>query len=158
MKKFQSKPANLNGKPYKFAIILSRFNDHLGNELFENTRKALLSHGTIVKNIKVFRVPGALEIPLIAEVLAEKKRYDAIIALGVVIKGATPHFEHVSEQCYRGLMDTSLCCQIPIIFGVLTVNNEKQAKERTSAKQQNKGKEYAGSAIEMAMLMSGHLD
>ena len=153
MKISESTPIKLNGKPFRFAIILSRFNDKLGLELLKNTKETLMANGVKEKRIEIFRVPGALEIPIAANLLAQKHRYNVIIALGVVIKGATPHFQHVSQQCYRGLMDVSLYSDTHVIFGVLTVNNEKQAKERFAKKGLNKGKEYAEAAIEMAMLV-----
>ncbi len=153
MKISENNPINLNGKPFRFAIILARFNDKLGLELLKNTKETLIANSVKEKRIEIFRVPGALEIPIAASLLAQKHRYHAIIALGVVIKGATPHFQHVSQQCYRGLMDVSLCSDTPVIFGVLTVNNEKQAKERVAKKGLNKGKEYAEAAIEMATLL-----
>ena len=102
MQTSKSTPTTLNGKPYKFAIILSRYNDDIGNELLKNTHESLLTNGTKIKNIKLFRVPGALEIPIIANTLALKNKFDAIIALGVVIKGETPHFDLVTRECYRG--------------------------------------------------------
>ncbi len=153
MKTSKSTPAKLNGKPYKFAIILSHYNDKIGNELLQNTHETLLKHGTKENNIDLFRVPGALEIPVTANSLALKDKYDAIICLGVVIRGETPHFELVAHECYRGLMDISLCSNTPIIFGVLTVNTLKQAKDRASKSKMNKGKEFAEAAIEMAMLL-----
>lgn len=153
MKISKSSPTKLNGKPYKFAIIFSRYNYKLGNELLKNTHETLLKHGTKLKNIALFRVPGALEIPVTANALALKNKYDAIIALGVVIRGETPHFDLVSRECYRGLMDISLCSDTPIIFGVLTTNTLKQAKDRTSKSKLNKGREFAESAIEMATLL-----
>ena len=153
MKTSKSTPEKLNGKPFKFAVILSRYNDDIGNELLKNTRDTLMTHGTKEKNIELFRAPGALEIPVIANTLALKDKYDAIIALGVVIRGETPHFDLVSRECYRGLMDISLCCDTPIVFGVLTVNNIRQAKDRAAKNRLNKGKEYAEAAIEMAGLL-----
>ena len=153
MQTSKSTPATLNGKPYKFAIILSRYNDEIGNELLKNTHESLLTNGTKIKNIKLFRVPGALEIPIIANTLALKNKFDAIIALGVVIKGETPHFDLVTRECYRGLMDISLCSDTPIIFGVLATNNLKQAKDRTAKSKMNKGREFAEAAIEMAALL-----
>ena len=153
MKTSKSKSTTLNGKPYKFAIILSRYNDEIGNELLKNTHETLLDLGTKLKNITLFRVPGALEIPVIANVLALKNKYDAIIALGVVIKGETPHFDLVTRECYRGLMDISLCSDTPIIFGVLATNNLKQAKDRAAKSKMNKGREFAEAAIEMAALL-----
>jgi 6,7-dimethyl-8-ribityllumazine synthase len=150
MKISQSKAKKLQGKGLKIAVILSRFNDDIGNELLKNTETTLLKNGVATQNIKVVRVPGALEIPFAAQIVAKRKKYDAIIALGVVIKGATPHFEYVSQECYRGLMEVSLKNEVPIIFGVLTVLNEKQARERTSKNRMNKGEEYALAALEMA--------
>ncbi len=153
MKTSKSMPEKLNGKSFKFAIILSRYNDNIGNELLKNTRETLVKHGVKEKNMDLYRVPGALEIPVTANVLALKDRYDVIICLGVVIRGDTPHFDLVANECYRGLMDISLCSDTPIIFGILTTNNLKQAKERVAKGKMNKGKEYAESAIEMAMLL-----
>lgn len=154
MKISKSKHEKLNGRPYHFAIILSRFNDKLGYELYQNTQAKLVQHGVREKRIELIRVPGSLEIPLVASLLAKKQRHDVIIALGVIIKGKTPHWKLVSEQCYRGLMDTSLFYGVPITFGVLTVENVKQAVERISKNKLNKGAEYAETAIEMAMLVS----
>lgn len=153
MKTSKSTAEKLNGKPYKFAIILSRYNDDIGTELLKNTHETLMKHGTRERHIDLFRVPGALEIPVTANALALKNKYDAIICLGVVIRGDTPHFDLVANECYRGLMDISLCSDTPIIFGVLTTNNLKQAKERSAKNKMNKGKEFAESAIEMAMLL-----
>lgn len=153
MKTSKSTPEKLNGKPFKFAVILSRYNDDIGNELLKNTHENLLKHGAKEKNIDLFRVPGALEIPVTANALALKNKYDAIICLGVVIRGDTPHFDLVAKECYRGLMDISLCSDTPLIFGVLTVNNVKQARERAAKSKMNKGKEFAEAAIEMAMLL-----
>lgn len=153
MKSSKSAPQKLNGKPYKFAIILSRYNDDIGKELLKNTQETLLKLGTKEKSIDLFRVPGALEIPVTANALALKNKYDAIICLGVIIRGETPHFDLVANECYRGLMDISLCSDTPIIFGVLTANNVKQAKDRAAKSKLNKGKEYGEAAVEMAMLL-----
>lgn len=153
MKISKSNAEKLNGKPYKFAIILSRYNDSIGNELLKNTMETLLNNGAKEKNIDLFRVPGALEIPVTANALALKDKYDALICLGVVIKGDTPHFDLVAQESYRGLMDISLCSDTPIIFGILTVNTLKQAKDRAAKSKMNKGKEFAEAAIEMATLL-----
>ena len=153
MKTSQSTVTDLNGKPFKFGIILSRYNDNMGTELLKNTTETLLQLGTKEKNIELFRVPGALEIPITANLLVLEKKYDAIIALGIIIRGETPHFELVSRECYRGLMDISLCGDTPIIFGVLTVNNPKQAINRVSKNKMNKGREFARAAVEMAKLI-----
>jgi len=153
MKTSKSTPEKLSAKGHKFAIILSRYNDDLGSELLKNTHETLLKNGAKEKSITLFRVPGALEIPVIANVLALKDKFDAIICLGIVIRGDTPHFDLVANECYRGLMDISLCSDTPIIFGVLTTNNLKQAKDRVAKSKMNKGKEFAEAAIEMAMLL-----
>lgn len=154
MKISHSTAKNLNGKPYRVGIILSRFNDHLGEELLQHTQEKLLKLDVSKQNLKIFRVPGALEIPVTAQVLIDQDEFDILIALGIVIKGETPHFEHVSNECHAGLMKVSIENRRPIIFGVLTVLNEKQAKDRIDPKKLNKGAEFAETAIEMAMLMN----
>ncbi|MBU0668008.1 6,7-dimethyl-8-ribityllumazine synthase [Patescibacteria group bacterium] len=146
MKIKSSKPENLNGKGLKIAIILSRFNDSIGDRLFENTIKTLKECS--VDKVEVVRVPGALEIPLAAQEVAGKNHYDAIIALGVVIKGETYHFELVCENSHAGILDTSLKTRTPIIFGVITAFTPDQALQRC-----DRGTDYAHSAIEMALLM-----
>lgn len=153
MKLNKSTTGQMSGKAYKIAVILARFNDELGLELYKNTRDTLMENGVLPKNIDLIRAPGALELPLVAQTLAHTKKYHAIIALGVVIKGDTPHFDYVCQETYRGLMDVNLTTGIPTIFGVLTVNNLKQAKDRTSKTKLNKGKEFAESALEMANLI-----
>lgn len=153
MKINSSKAQISNAKNLKIAVILSRFNDSLGNELYENTLQTLKKQGVKAGNIKLIRVPGALELPLAAKLLAKQKKFHAIIALGVVIKGETPHFEHVCTQSQRGLMDVQLQTEIPVIFGVITANTVKQAKDRVEKSKLNKGKEFAESAIEMAALI-----
>jgi len=150
MKTAQSQPTNLNGKGLRIAIILSRYNDGIGSELLKNTHETLLSHGVKERDIKVLRVPGALELPLAAKLAAKTKNFDAIIALGVVIKGETPHFEHVCRESLRGLMDAGLETEIPVIFGVITALNVAQARERAEKGKLNKGREYAETAIEIA--------
>jgi len=153
MKINSSKAQISNAKNLKIAVILSRFNDSLGNELYENTLQTLKKQGVKAGNIKLIRVPGALELPLAAKLLAKQKKFHAIIALGVVIKGETPHFEHVCTQSQRGLMDVQLQTEIPVIFGVITANTVKQAKDRVEKSKLNKGKEFSESAIEMAALI-----
>jgi len=153
MKLSQGKQLKLNGRHFRFAIILARYNDHIGKELLKNTLETLSVLGVKERRIHLYRVPGALEIPITASLLAQKQKYDAIIALGVVIKGETPHFEVVARESYRGLMDVGLCNDTPIVFGVLTATNVKQAKDRATKGKLNKGKEFAETAVEMAMLI-----
>ena len=152
MKTSQSHPGKLNGKSLHIAIILSRYNDGIGSKLLKNTHETLITHGVKESDIKIMRVPGALELPLAAKLAAKTKNFDAIIALGVVIKGETPHFEHVCRESLRGLMDAGLETETPVIFGVITALNEKQARERADKNKLNKGREYAEAAIQMAKL------
>ncbi len=135
-------------KNLKIAILLPRFNDELGNKLLDNTVEELTKLG--VKNIKIYRVPGTLELPFAALKIALSKKFHAIIALGVVIRGGTKHFDLVVETAYQGLMEVTLDEDTPIIFGVLAVENEKQAIERVEKTKMNKGKEFAQAAVEMA--------
>lgn len=141
-KSTQKKGKSMN-KRLKIAIILPRFNDILGTKLLNNTIKELNNLG--VKKIETYRVPGTLELPFAALKIALSKKFDGIIALGVVIRGETKHFELVTQTAYQGLMEVVLDEDTPIIFGVLAVENEKQAKARLS-----KGKEFAQAAVEMA--------
>lgn len=152
MKTSKSKP-NINGRAYRIAIILARYNDELGHELMENTKASLMQNGVLEKMIDVYRVPGALELPLAAKAIANQKMHQAIIALGIVIRGETAHFDHVSKESHRGLMSVQLEKKIPIIFGVLTVNDIDQAKARVNKDQLNKGDEYSTAALEMAQFM-----
>ena len=135
-----------NGKNKKIAIILPYFNEHIGLELLDETLKELLKAGVAKKNIKIFRVPGALEIPFTAKKILKEQKFDAIIALGVVIRSETYHFELVCSETFHGLMQISLSALTPIIFGILTVENEKQARNRIK-----KGKDFARSALFMTL-------
>lgn len=148
MKISSSQPDIENAGNLRVAIILSRFNDSLGLELYENTLATLQSYE--IKDIKLVRVPGAMELPLTAKLLAKTQKFDVIIALGVVIKGSTPHFDYVCAESQRGLMDVQLQTEVPVIFGVITANTVKQAEDRVRESKLNKGKEFAESAIEMA--------
>lgn len=138
---------DLDGSNAKIVVILSEFNLHIGEELLQNTLDELKQLGT--EDIEIIRVPGALEIPLTAKKVIEKKSPDAIIALGVVIKGETAHFEHVSRESINGLMKVSLETGTPITQGILTTFDEKQAKERIVL-----GKEYAQTAISLINKLS----
>jgi len=142
----------IQAKGLKFGIIVSRFNDFISNRLLEGSLDALQKHGAGEGDIEVIKVPGSFEIPLIAKRMASMKRYDAIICLGAVIRGATPHFEYISSEVAKGIAATSLEFGIPVIFGVLTTDNIEQAIERAGVKN-NKGWDAAITAIEMANLM-----
>ena len=136
----------------KYCIILSRFNDFIGAKLLSGALDELKRHGVSEENIDVVRVPGAFEIPLAAQKFAATGKYNAIITLGAVIKGATAHFDYVSAEVSKGIAQVSLQTGIPVIFGVLTTDNIEQAIERAGTKAGNKGADAAKSAIEMANL------
>ena len=144
---------DLNIKGKKFAIILSRFNEFIGSQLLEGALDCLKKQGVTDENITLIKVPGAFEIPLAAKKLAESGIYAAIICLGAVIKGGTPHFEYVAGSATRGIEMVSLNYGIPVIFGLLTTDNIEQAIERASTSKMNKGWDAAMTAIEMGNLM-----
>ncbi|WP_027853742.1 6,7-dimethyl-8-ribityllumazine synthase [Marinobacterium litorale] len=137
----------------KYAILVGRFNSFVVESLLEGALDALKRHGVKEDNIRVIRVPGAFEIPLAAQKVAAQKRDDAIIALGAVIRGGTPHFEYVSAESSKGVAQVSLEYGIPVANGILTVNSIEQAVERSGTKAGNKGAEAALSAMEMVSLM-----
>lgn len=136
-------------KKLRIAIVLPRFNDELGSELLANTENQLATLG--VEKVDIYRVPGALELPYAALKIAKGKRHSAIITLGIVIRGETKHFDLVAEESHRGLMKVSLEQNIPVVFGILATENEKQAIDRVRADRMNKGKEFADTAVEMAL-------
>ncbi len=137
----------------KFGIVTARFNDFITSRLLEGALDALQRHGAADGDIDIVKVPGAYEIPLAAKMLAQSKKYNAVICLGAVIRGATPHFEYVSAEVSKGAASVSLESGLPVIFGVLTTDTIEQAIERAGAKSGNKGWDAALSAIEMANVM-----
>lgn len=149
MKTFEGE---LQAKGLKFAIIVSRFNDFIGGKLLDGAVDALTRHGASEQNIDIIKVPGAYEIPLAAKKVASKKKHDAVICLGAIIRGATPHFDYVAAEASKGIAQASLDTGIPIAFGVLTTDTIEQAIERAGAKSGNKGWDCAMVAIEMAQL------
>jgi 6,7-dimethyl-8-ribityllumazine synthase len=150
MKTFEG---NLIVKDSKFNIVVGRFNEFIGSKLLEGAKDALLRHGATEDQIHVTWAPGAFEIPLIAKRLAKSKNYDAVICLGAVIRGATPHFDYVANEVTKGVAHVSLETEVPIIFGVLTTDSIEQAIERAGTKAGNKGFEAAMTAIEMVNLL-----
>jgi 6,7-dimethyl-8-ribityllumazine synthase len=142
--------ANLIATGLKFHIVIGRFNDMIGKQLLEGALDGLLRHGVKEADIQVTWVPGAYEIPLVAKKVAESKKVDAVITLGAVIRGATPHFEYVAGAAARGVADASMATGVPVIFGVLTTNTIEQAIERAGTKAGNNGYSAAITAIEMA--------
>jgi len=137
----------------KFAIAVTRWNEFVVESLLEGAIGCLRRHGVSTDDITIVRVPGAFELPLIVKKLAAKGEYDAVIALGAVIRGGTPHFEYVSGECVKGLSSVSLAADVPVTFGVLTVDTIEQAIERAGTKAGNKGEEAAVTALEMVSLL-----
>ncbi len=143
----------LLGKGRKFGVVISRFNEFITRKLLEGANDALLRHGVEEGNIDVAWVPGSFEIPLIAQKMAETKRYDAIICLGAVIRGGTPHFEYIAIEVTKGIASVGLEKGLPVIYGILTADNLEQAIERAGTKEGNEGFKAAMTAIEMANLV-----
>lgn len=133
----------------KIAIIASRYNNYIVDRLEKGCIKTLTAGGINESNITLVRVPGAFEIPAAASRLADKNEYDAIISLGAVIRGETPHFDYICNECANGLASLSMKVNMPIIFGVLTVENIQQAEDRSGDEESNKGSESASTALEM---------
>jgi len=146
--------AKLDASGKKYAIIVARFNDFITDRLTGGAIDALVRHGAENSDIEIIKVPGAFEIPLVAKKIAKSNKYNAVICLGAVIRGATPHFEYVSSEAAKGIAVVSLETEVPVVFGVLTTDTIEQAIERAGSKAGNKGVEAAMSAIEMANLMN----
>jgi len=143
----------LDAKGLKFAIVLSRFNSFIGEKLLDGAIDAIKRHGGDENAIDIVRVPGAFEIPLAAKKMAAKKGIDAVICLGAVIRGGTPHFDYVASEVSKGVATVSLDSGLPVSFGVITTDNLEQAIERAGSKAGNKGFDAAVSAIEMSNLL-----
>ena len=143
----------LLGKGRKFALIVSRFNDFISDRLMGGALDALLRSGVKDEDIDIVKVPGSFEIPLVAKKMVNKKKYDAVICLGAVIRGATPHFEYVSAEVSKGIATVSIESEVPVIFGIITTDTIEQAIERAGTKAGNKGWSSAMSALEMANLV-----
>ena len=142
----------LSAEGFRFAIIVSRFNDFISSRLVEGAMDALKRHGAGEEQISVIKVPGAFEIPVVAKKLAGSNRFDALICLGAVIRGGTPHFDYVAAEVSKGIANVSLESKIPVTFGVLTTDNLEQAIERAGSKSGNKGYEASVAAIELVNL------
>jgi len=144
----------LQAKGLKFAIIVSRFNDFIGSKLLDGAIDALTRHGASEQNIDIIKVPGAYEIPLAAKKVASKKKHDAVICLGAVIRGGTDHYEYVCSEVAKGIAQVMLETGVPCVFGILTCDTVEQAVDRAGTKGGNKGADAATAALEMANLMS----
>jgi len=145
----------LLGKGLKFGLVASRFNEFITKKLVEGAQDALLRHGVNQEDIEIAWVPGSFEIPLIAKRLAQTKRYDAVICLGAVVRGGTPHFDFIAAEVSKGIAKVSLDTGLPVIYGVITADTLEQAIERAGTKMGNKGFDAAVTAIEMANLLKG---
>ena len=143
---------NLIAKGLKFALIASRFNEFISSKLVDGATDTLTQHGADEKDITLFQVPGSFEIPAVAKRLAGSKKYDAVICLGTVIRGDTPHFDYISNEVAKGVSQVSLSENIPCIFGIITADTLEQAIDRAGTKSGNKGRDAAISAIEMINL------
>lgn len=144
---------DLNARGLRIGIALARFNNFIGERLLEGAVDTLVRHGATLSDIELVRTPGAYELPLALKAMAAAKKYDALIALGAVIRGETPHFEYVAGECAKGLSQVMMQYDLPVAFGVLTVDSVQQAIERAGSKAGNKGADAAQSAIEMANLL-----
>jgi 6,7-dimethyl-8-ribityllumazine synthase len=143
---------NLLGKGLKFGVVVSRFNEFFSQKLLDGAKDALLRHGVAETDIEVAWTPGSFEIPLIAKKMAGTKKYNAVICLGAVIRGGTPHFDYIAAEVTKGIANVGLDTGVPIIYGVITTDTLEQAIERSGSKAGNKGFDAAVSAIEIANL------
>jgi 6,7-dimethyl-8-ribityllumazine synthase len=143
----------VSARGHRVAIVAARFNDFIVASLLQGATAAWAEHGGAPADLTVLRVPGAFELPLVARRLGASGRYDALVALGCVIRGDTPHFDYVAGECARGLLQAGLDTGVPVIFGVLTVETVEQALERAAAHAGNKGGEAMEAALEMAALL-----
>jgi len=144
---------DLQARDFRFAVLASRFNEFVVDALVKGAVDALRRHGASDKQVEVVRVPGAYDMPLVARKLAQSRRYDAIIAVGAVVRGQTAHFDYVAGECASGLARVSAETGVPVAFGVLTTETAEQAMDRAGGKAGNKGAEAAASAIELVSLL-----
>jgi len=150
----QTTPQTFDARPWRVAILAARFNAPLVDQLIDGATRAWRAHGGRESQLVVQRVPGAFELPLAALKFAASGEYQAVIALGCVIRGDTPHFEFVAGECARGLMEAGLATGVPVVFGVLTTETQAQAEERASVNRMNKGGESLEAALEMIELLA----
>jgi len=153
MENIRTLSGDLAARDLRFAIVASRFNEFIVDSLVRGAVDALLRHGAGEKQVEIIRVPGAFDLPFVVKRVAGSKRFDAIVALGAVIRGATPHFDHVAGQCASGLARAAEETGVPVAFGVLTTDTIEQAVERAGTKAGNKGADAALCALELANLL-----
>lgn len=145
----------LSGAGFRFAIVASRWNDFISSRLVEGALDALERLGVAEKKVEIFKVPGAFEIPLLALKLAGSGKFDAVICLGTIIRGQTPHFEYIANEVARGIAQAGMSTGVPVVFGIVTADNLDQAIDRAGVKLGNKGFEAATSAVELVNLYKG---
>lgn len=145
----------LKAQGFRFAIVTSRWNDFLTSKLTEGALDTLERLGAAAKNVEIFKVPGSYELPIVAQRIAENEKFDAIICLGVVIRGETPHFDYVAGEAAKGIAQVSMETGVPVLFGVITADTVEQAMNRSGVKSGNKGVEAAMSAVEIVNLFKG---
>ena len=143
----------LLGKGLRFGVVVSRFNEFITQKLLEGAQDALLRHGVNETDIDIAWVPGSFEIPVIAKKLARSKKYDAVICLGTVVRGGTPHFDYIATEVTKGIAQVGLETGLPVVYGIITADTLEQAIERAGTKMGNRGSEAAKDAIEMANLL-----
>ncbi len=153
MTEYRNLEGEHDARDLRIAVAVSRFNELITDSLLKGALEALGQLGAAERDITVVRVPGAWELPLVVDKLCKSRRFDAVVALGAVIRGATPHFDYVAGDCARGLSATALASGVPVGFGVLTTDTVEQALERAGTKADNKGADAARAAVEMARLM-----
>ena len=142
----------LNGQEFRFAIVASRWNDFISSRLVDGALDAFDRLGVAEKDVEIYKVPGAFEIPLLAQKLAASKKFAALVCLGTIIRGQTPHFEYIASEVARGIGQAALQTGVPVVFGIITADNMDQAIERAGVKLGNKGFEAATTAVELANL------
>jgi len=145
----------LNGAGFRFAIVASRWNDFISSRLVEGALDALERLGVAEKKVEIFKVPGSFEIPLLALKVAGSGKFDAVICLGTIIRGQTPHFEYIANEVARGIAQAGMSTGVPVVFGIVTADNLDQAIDRAGVKLGNKGFEAATSAVELVNLYKG---
>jgi len=155
MAEIKEHQGDLNAAGKRFALVVSRYSEFFSGRLLAGAQDCLLRHGAAAEDIEVFRVPGSFELPLVAQRVAATERFHAIICLGTILRGQTPHFDFVAAEAAKGIAHVSMASGVPTIFGVITADTVEQAIDRAGARTGNRGAEAAMSAIEMANLLEG---
>jgi 6,7-dimethyl-8-ribityllumazine synthase len=155
MAQLKTHEGDLSASGKRFALIVSRFNEFFANRLLNGAEDCLIRHGAAPEDVEVFRVPGSFELPLVAKKVAQTGKFQAVVCLGAVVRGQTPHFDFVASEAAKGVARVGLDTEVPVIFGVITTDTIEQAVDRSGARAGNRGAEAALAAIEMANLLAG---